>query len=647
MFNKLLSNLPFNPSLIDQVSFYSKRLHKEAGIRRVGFAFVALAMMLQVFAVLAPAQASVSCDPSGNDIIQCGFRSKAEAVNHCNRNDQGFGTILLHHGISCQKLASATERSVNSREYNNRLRSLGRKPFSKPGETSQNIPGVGNLFWRPLSSWGNFNSRVLQTQTDDGQLIMVMFECGNLVRLDDFQVRKPEPDSSLRVAKSNNPQGEVKSGDTIDYTLAYTNKGGPAAFFSVNDVLPSQVSLVSSSHGNWAFENNAPNLRWHNNVPPFYAFGNTDAFGTPGFITIKVRVNDRVPSGTTICNRAFLQDVPKGGTSPRNTSEVQVCNTVVVPCPNGQILSNDGYTCEVVPVPDAVCVSLMGAQANGDETSKKFTFTTKANTVNGATVSSYTYDFGDGTKKTNNSSSLTDTITHDFPEAKTYDVSVTVKSSVADKPALTCKTKASIQPEEEEPVIGISKKAANITKQIADANGTTANANDVIEYTLTTRNSSNVDAVGVTLFPEDLSDVLEYASLDTNTLQGGVFDPETKVLSWNEKVNIKGGASFTKTFRVTVKDPIPSTPSPDTNNRSAGDLLMYNWYGNPVEIKLPGTPIKIVENTTTTLPNTGPGTSLLISFAAVTIVGYFFARSRLLATELDLVKKEYTTSGGY
>ena len=647
MFNKLLSNLPFNPSLIDQVSFYAKRLHKEAGIRRTGFALLALAMVVQLFAVISPAQASLSCDPSGNDIIQCGFKSKNEAVNYCQNNTQSFGTILAYHGIGCDKLAGAQDTTIRTTDYGNRLRSVGRKAFQKQGETSQDIPGAGTLFWRPLSSWGNFTTRVLKTQTNDGQMVMVMFECGNLIKLDGFNLPQPAPDSSLQIGKSNSPKGDVKAGDIIDYTLAFTNKGGDAAFFSVNDILPANVSLVSSSHGSWKLEQTGNNLKWHNNTPPFYVFGNTDALGTPGFITLKVKVNDRVPSGTTLCNTAYLQDVPKGGSAARDSSRVQVCNTVVVTCPSGQILNNDGITCENVTVPDAACTSLTAQAVDSDPTHKKFKFTTKANTVNGATIKSYSYDFGDGTKKTSNSTKLDDSIEHSFSQVKTYDVSVTVKASVADKPALTCKTKAVVQPEDKSPVLSIKKGASNITKNISDANNTTASAGDVIEYTLTTTNISDVDAKDVVLQPEDLGDVLEYSNLDFNTLQGGVFDQNKQILAWTAKITIKAGESVKKVFRVTVKSPIPSTPRPDSVTKTMGDLNMHNWYGNTVDIKLPGTPVKTIEQTTT-LPNTGPGTSLLLGFITMTVAGYFFARSRLLATELDIVKNEYaTTNGGY
>lgn len=651
MFNKLLRNLPFNPSLIDQVTFYSKRLSKESGIRRAGFILIAMTMALQIFATIAPAQASLSCDPSNNDILQCGFKTKQEAVNRCNEaGGQGreFRILLLNHGVSCEKLATATDQTISTRDFNNRLRSVGRKSFNKPGETQQTITGVGTVWWRPLSSWGTFSTKVLKTTSNDGQMIMIMYECGNLVRLDDFKLNQPAPDSDLSILKANAPAGEVKPGDTIRYTLAFSNKGGDAAFFSVHDTLPSTVSFVSSEYGNWAFENKSPNLSWNNNAPPFYAFGNTTTLGTPGFIFVTVKVKDSVPTGTTICNTAYLQDVPKGTSTIRKSGETQVCNTVIVTCPNGQILGDDGRTCKEVTVPDAVCVSLSGALKDEKKSYKEYSFTTKSSTLNGAAIQSYTYDFGDGSKpQTKNSNETTHVIDHTFSVPKTYDVSVTVKSTVADKPALTCKTKAVVKPDDVEPLITIGKKASNITKNIADANNTTAAAGDVIEYSLITRNVSTVDKKSYVLASEDLTDVLEYATLDLNTLQGGTFDGEQKVLSWNQPVTVKAGETITKKFRVTVKNPIPSTPSPDTTNKSAGDLNMFNKYGNDVvNIKLPSTPIKTTEQITTTLPNTGPGTSLTVGFLTMTIVGYFFARSRLMAKELVIVKNEYAETAG-
>jgi hypothetical protein len=76
-------------------------------------------------------------------------------------------------------------------------------------------------------------------------------------------------------------------------------------------------------------------------------------------------------------------------------------------------------------------------------------------------------------------------------------------------------------------------------------------------------------------------------------------------------------------------------------------MTLTNVYGNTVEIKLPSTILKTTETVTTSLPNTGPGEALVIGAGLTTIVGYFFARSRLMSKELDIVRNEYaTTSGG-
>lgn len=649
MFKKLISNLPFNPSLIDQVTFYSKRLRKEAGIRRAGFALVALTMAVQVFATLAPAQASVSCDPSGNDIVQCGFKTKAEAINRCNGNgvqDREFRAILLNYGITCQKLSSSREEVVNSTANNNQLISIGRKAFQKPNETQVNVPGVGNLFWRPLSSWGNFNSRMLVTSTDDGQLVMVMFECGNLVTKSDFKKKIPEPAPKLNIIKTNTPKGDVAPGEILDYNLTFTNKGGTAAFFSVDDILPSQVTYVSSQNYGWTFENKAPSLKWSNKTP-YYTFGNTDAFGTPGRLSVKVKVNKNVPNGTVICNRAYVAHLPSGSKTFQKSPESRVCNTVRIKCRAGQILGPDGLTCKPVTVPDAVCSSLTGILAVRDnQDNNKYEFEAKSKVFNGAKITSYNYSFGDGSTKVNKSSSLSDKVTHQYKNPGDYNISVKVQSTVADKPALTCLYEITVN-KPGAPALAISKKAANITQKQADANGQTAQAGDVIEYSLTTSNISNVDYKNAPIASEDLADVLEYSTLDLNTLAGGVFDSKTNTLSWNETPTIKARESFTKKFRVTVKSPIPSTPRPATlNNRSSGDLVMQNVYGNSVEIKLPGTPIKTVETINGTMPKTGPGESLLVGFILMTVVGYFFARSRLLAKELSIVKNEYATTNG-
>jgi uncharacterized repeat protein (TIGR01451 family) len=544
MFRKLLSNLPFNPSLITQVSFYAKRLNKEASIRRLGLVFVSLTVAVQAFAVISPAEASNQC--SSNDVIRCGFRTRSEAVQRCNANTAGFRSIVEHFGVSCATIANAATETVNSRAYDNKLYSMGRNPYSKPGEFAFNIPSAGTFYFRPLSSWGNVNYKMLSMKTPDGAPFRIMYDCGNIVVERDYRPpSKPEPPSKITLKKVNSPTTAVKPGDTITYTIAFANTGGTSAYFTVNDRLSPELEFVDAQYGDWIFKRTGQTMSWNNNTPPYYTFGNTDAFGTPGFIKVKARVKANVASGRSVCNTAWATDVNPTTKKVQNWGDSTVCNKVVVECPEG-----------TVPQPDG-----------------------------------------------------------------------------------SCKTPS---PEVKEPILTIEKKAKNLTQNIEDANDTTAKPGDEIEYALVTNNYGEGEAKDIILKPEELADILEYANLDLNSLDGAVFDNDTQSLAWDKPVTIKPSESITKTFRVKVKDPLPQTPSP-SGNPGSYDLVMTNVYGNTINIKLPGGVVKNTEQVSQTLPNTGPGEALAIGGTLAVVSGYFFARSRLMAKELALVKQEYTS----
>lgn len=147
---------------------------------------------------------------------------------------------------------------------------------------------------------------------------------------------------------------------------------------------------------------------------------------------------------------------------------------------------------------------------------------------------------------------------------------------------------------------------------------------------------------------EDLTDVLEYAKW-TN-LDGGSIN-QNNVVSWSAQ-NINAHGSISHTITVVVKSPVPSTPNPcpatvtPCPDSGSFDLIMTNTFGNTVNIRLRPSLIKKTETLTTkTLPNTGPGTAVVISFLMASIVGYFFARSRLLAKEVDLIRQDYISGG--
>jgi uncharacterized repeat protein (TIGR01451 family) len=195
--------------------------------------------------------------------------------------------------------------------------------------------------------------------------------------------------------------------------------------------------------------------------------------------------------------------------------------------------------------------------------------------------------------------------------------------------------------------ITITKQAANITQNVANANNTTAKPGDVIKYSLLTKNVGTVDYKNYVV-KDDFTDILDYAdlvSLGGATTQNGT-------LEWSP-TTIGAGKTVTKTVTIKVKDPVPKTPEPCNPAvvhpcpiTGSFDLTMTNKYGTTINVKVQPPVVKVVEVTTTkTLVNTGPGTSLIIGFSITAIVGYYFARTRLMAKELDYVRSDYTSGG--
>lgn len=199
MFKKLLSNLPFNPSLIGEVSFYAKRMHSEEAIRRTGLVFVVLAMLVQIFAVVSPPEPTLA--ESNNDIVRGGFSTREQAVNYCRMNTQGLANILAYYQVSCEALAGASTQTIKSTDYGKQLHSMGRVPqgskisrTGKPtGEYSVMINGT-EYFMRNLWAWdsGSYSSyKVLAVKNKQGQTIRILYNCGNIVTVGKYTPPPP------------------------------------------------------------------------------------------------------------------------------------------------------------------------------------------------------------------------------------------------------------------------------------------------------------------------------------------------------------------------------------------------------------------------------------------------------------------------
>ncbi len=212
------------------------------------------------------------------------------------------------------------------------------------------------------------------------------------------------------------------------------------------------------------------------------------------------------------------------------------------------------------------------------------------------------------------------------PPTCKYNASLTASSP-------NCKPcQASINSQDSIACIKVYKTAANITQNIANANGTTAQPNNEIIYTLYADNTG-LAPIKNYVFSDNLSDVLDYSTIVNK--YGGTINSSNQI-TW-PAINIAPNSTATEKVAVKVMSPIPQTPT-SSSDPGYYNLEMTNVYGNTIIIHLPATIIKTIETTTTstTLVNTGPGNDIFIAALIVTVIGYFFARSRLLAKESDL-----------
>lgn len=187
----------------------------------------------------------------------------------------------------------------------------------------------------------------------------------------------------------------------------------------------------------------------------------------------------------------------------------------------------------------------------------------------------------------------------------------------------------------------LNKTASNQTQNLDNANGTLALAGDTIVYRLSAKNTG-AQAVRGFMMDEDLTDVLEYAEIVD--LDGGEID-DTNLVTWTQE-DIAAGETLQKSITVKVKTPVPQTPA-SASDPTSYDLVMNNvFYGNAINIELPTGVAKTTEVLVKTLPSTGPGTTVIIGFTVTAGAAYFFARTRLMAKELAVVRTDFTSTGG-
>jgi len=615
MFEKLISLLPYNPGMLQQLSFYGRRMREEAGIRRTGLIFLVLSFMVQFFAVIAPPQ--ITSAASNNDLINGGFNSASQAAKDCNSNIEDYSTILKNYGITCSEVSNSSTVTIKSTADNKQLFSMGRLPYGLAGETPVNISGA-TYYMRYLWAWdtnGPSSYQALKVTAQNGTTYYLLYACGNLVSVG---LPKPietggsagtvivqpvqTPTPNVTVTKSMWPGypaagSQVTPGTTLAYKIEIDNAGATANSVDLSDVVPvgTTFSFMSQNDGasSKTYSSATRTADWQWATIP-------QETGTY-VVQLRVTVDSTDTNGQQICNQAGLN----GGNLVNSHTSNTVCVAVTVP---------------TTPTPQK-CEDTIASNYGG---SLPCTYLPVQQTCQDTTANNY-----GGVLPCTYPTTPTPTPT---PTPCTYDTSIAAASSEC-KPC-----EASVSSDDTIACVTVHKTAANLTQGLSDANNTTANPGDSILYTLYADNTGKGDVRNY-VFTEDLSDVMDYA--DPVDLHGGTIDNSDQV-TWPSQT-IAAGQTATEQITVKVKDPIPTTPQ-DPGDPGHFDGIMTNVYGNTININVPPTPITTVETASTTLPNTGPGAGIFIAAAIVIISAYFYSRARLLSKESAMAVQE--NSGG-
>lgn len=656
MFKKLVSNLPFNPSLIQQVSFYGKRLQQEQAIRKTSFLFIVGALIINIIAISAPAQNTLA----GTDghIVQGGGTSTKAGILQKYDQDPTVQAIYASFGIQRSHIEKMTLQSINTKaSWADPLVTAGRRPNGSTGEYPRNVGGI-TIYVHSLDS--AFRADTIQAfvceATTCGRYLAIAVDCGNPINSvnETTTVQKPEPIGYVDGSNCEGMFGWAFNNQYARYVHIYVNRSAFSGAVKDTDYFEVSATQDTRPDVSSVFSHIPSSVGWSWNGGPLAGDGRD--------YKVWVYVTDR---GS---NFALLTDGDGRSvnfTCPKPPAVV-ICPSGTLagqPAP-GNLLSN----CPEAKIAECISIVPLSRTVEVEENAR---FTMRSNVQNGASVQGYRVNFGDGQTRTYNTTETEYTVTHQYQSAGTYQVVLTVLTSEGERTSNSCGAEIVIserfvpcsydpslsasddacQPCPENPNVAASnpevctvtkvlkKKVANITKNIDDANNTQASPGDILEYSLYTKNTArSLNTEHTTI--ENIADILDYSEIES---KGDASVDVEKNITW-PKTTILAGQELVQTFRVKVKATIPSTEAA-TANSGTFDLKMLNIYGNETTVTLPCPIALCAQNTVSTLPNTGPGTSLVVTFLSVCIIGFFYSRSRVLAKEVEIIKYDYANGG--
>ncbi|MFI5212366.1 MAG: hypothetical protein ACHQTE_00200 [Candidatus Saccharimonadales bacterium] len=226
MFRKIVSNLAFSPALVGQLSFYAKRLRKEEATRRIGLIFVALALVVQSFAVFSPPESANAAD--ADNIIYSGIRDKTELLSIYDHGSDSAGRndikqIYAQFGVTRADLANTQLGTYHTNDFNHQLNSIGRSDWGVSYRTPLKVAGTNTTVY--TGGWIDTNGRNVAQQAlighraIDGAWFAITLACGNLV----YAVPPPPAPQPAAVCSALNITPISRTEIKLDATANATN----------------------------------------------------------------------------------------------------------------------------------------------------------------------------------------------------------------------------------------------------------------------------------------------------------------------------------------------------------------------------------------------------------------------------------------
>ncbi len=608
MFQKLVSNLPFSPALIGQLSFYAKRLRKEELTRRLGLIFTVLALVVQSFAVFQPPEAANAA--SNADFVHGGISSVNDFLKSYDSSPK-LRSLFTSLGITRAEIKAAKSGSVGKEGYYNwSMTSLYSASQGQRAYTYYQADGTSHTVYnRPmaLTQEGKSPYPVFIGHSEQFGWFALKKDCGNLI------TKKQPPSDTKPTTACKNISVQPLSDQQFKF-IAKSNATGTAKIKSYTFVVEALPAGTVVHQAQVTTSEESATTTYAQKTPGSYRVS----------VVVHTSLGDRKDSD---CKATFTVQAPTAA----------VCT--------GLKISKSGQN----------NIQMTGTASVTNAKITKYTFIIKDST--GKVVSTQTVPSAQLTAST-------DTVM--LKTAGDYTAQLVVASSLGNLPvSAACTGKFTITPPDVcavnpslpvdspdcQPCPGDStiwikdaecasdvieqKTAINLDQSNASAADVLAKPSDRISYTVTVENKGNAPVTRA--IQEQLEDVLQYATITDDG--GGTYDATNHTLTWPE-VTLQPKEKQSRTFMVRLASSIPATNT-GTSDGSSYDCKMTNTFGNSIDINVECPTEKVVvEQIVGELPETGPRENMIFAGALLSIVVYFYARARQTGKEVRLIRRD-------